>query len=155
MLLHFTVVCSCVCTPCYVPSHLTRGMRLLLLTRLKRLWRASYSMSLTSAFSCSTFFLSMSSSFSRRSIRALWCSRRAGGNSGENTALQMGIHRWMCRNGSVYRWTNANEQAHQMHTHRNTPPRKYYRSPVSVRIPTVPRNKYILKKCILSAGGSE
>lgn len=56
---------------------LTLGIRLVELTRRKRLWRASYSILLTSPLSCSSFFFSSINSFIRRSILARWWSRRA------------------------------------------------------------------------------
>jgi len=56
---------------------LTRGIRLVLFTRLKRLCRASNSISFTSAFNCSSFWRSSLSSFIRRSIRARWCKSSA------------------------------------------------------------------------------
>lgn len=56
---------------------LTRGIRLVLFTRLKRLCRASNSISFTSAFNWSSFCRSSLSSFIRRSIRARWCKSSA------------------------------------------------------------------------------
>lgn len=62
---------------CFLSLSLTRGIRLVLFTRLKRLCRASNSISFTSAFNCSSFCRSSLSSFIRRSIRARWCKRSA------------------------------------------------------------------------------
>lgn len=68
---------------------LTRGIRLVLFTRLKRLCRASNSISFTSAFNCSSFCRSSLSSFIRRSIRARWCKSSAKEETYSiNTSLQ-------------------------------------------------------------------